>query len=264
MDVARTRAVFFDAGGTLIYLDRRFLVERLAGHGLVVDEAGFAAADRAATRHAVELMRTGRAGDDASRWRAYGRRLLTELGCGPLVMAQIGSAIRARHEAGLLWSYVEPGTIETLEQMRARGYRLAIVSNADGRVASFLARAGLADVFDAIIDSGEVGVEKPDPGIFRIACERVGVEPHEAVHIGDILEIDVVGARAAGVTPILFDPHDAFVDVECTRIGAIPELLDRFTGALRPAPPAACDADFGVRGAVLRSSGDGDRRVAGL
>jgi HAD superfamily hydrolase (TIGR01662 family) len=230
MQPGRVRAVFFDAGGTLIYLDRRFLIERLAGHGLDVDDATFIAADRDATRHAVELMRTGQAVDDTSRWRAYGRRLLRTLGCGPITTMRVGRAIRARHAEGLLWSHIEPGTPETLRTLRARGYRLAVVSNADGRVASFLEHAGLDACFDEIIDSSEVGVEKPDPGIFRIACERVGVEPAHAVHIGDILEIDVVGARAAGVHPILFDPHDAFPDPDCDRIRAIPDLLERLPG----------------------------------
>jgi HAD superfamily hydrolase (TIGR01549 family) len=237
------RAICFDAGGTLIYLDRRFLIERVAGHGIVIDNARFAAADRVATRHAVELMRNGLATDDAGRWRAYGQRLLSELGLGADATAEIGQAIRERHEEGLLWSWVEPGTADTLAALRERGYTLVVVSNADGRVADFLERAGLASHFHAIIDSGAIGIEKPDPRIFRIACEHAGVAPHEAVHVGDILEIDVVGAVAAGVRPILFDPHDAFTDVEYDRIAAIPALLDLFPAAGLSAARAAGRGD---------------------
>lgn len=231
MEAARTRAVFFDAGGTLIYIDRRFVIEQLTAQGLDVDAAAFSAADRNATRHAVELMRSGMASDDASRWRAYGEKLLGELGCGPAEMLAVRRALRVRHEEGMLWSHVEPGTAETLDALRTRGYQLVVVSNADGRVASFLERAGLAPFFHDIIDSGVVGVEKPDPGIFRVACERIAVRPDEAVHVGDILEIDVFGARAAGVRPVLFDPHDTCVEPDCERIGTIPELLDLLSPA---------------------------------
>jgi putative hydrolase of the HAD superfamily len=230
------RAVFFDAGGTLIFLDREFLIRTLAAHGLPTDAAAFAAADRIATRHAVELMRSGHAADDASRWRAYGQRLLEELGCGPAELLSVRRAMRALHDEGLLWSYVEAGTAETLAELRARGFRLVVVSNADGRVARFLEVAGIADRFDAIIDSGIVGIEKPDPRIFRIACERIGVMPAEAVHVGDILEIDVHGARAAGIRPILFDPHGACAAADCERIAALGELVTLLPPAAARAP----------------------------
>jgi HAD superfamily hydrolase (TIGR01509 family) len=227
------RAVFFDAGGTLIYLDRRFIIERLADHGLDISDEAFAAADRVATTHAVQLMRSGIATDDASRWREYGARLLRELGCGAAALADVADAVRERHREGRLWTHVEPGTVELLDELRGRGFILVIVSNADGRVADFLRLAGLAERFADIIDSGIVGVEKPDPRIFRIACERAGVRPDQAVHVGDIAEIDVVGASGAGVAPILFDPHGTCEDATCTRISALAELA-----ALLPASAA--------------------------
>jgi putative hydrolase of the HAD superfamily len=230
----QVRAVFFDAGGTLIYIDRHFLIERLARHGIRVDERTFVAADRVAGAHAVSLMKSGVATNDATRWRAYGERLLRELGCGRLAMIDLARAVRTRHGEGRLWTHVEPGTAELLAGLRARGYKLVVVSNADGRVADFLRIGGLADHFDAIVDSGAVGVEKPDPGIFRIACEHAGVAPHEAVHVGDIYEIDVLGARAAGVHPILFDEYDGVYDDSCTRIVRLDEL-----NALLPGPAAA-------------------------
>jgi putative hydrolase of the HAD superfamily len=229
----QVRAVFFDAGGTLIYLDRRFLMDQVEAQGIAVTEPEFLAADRAATAHAVEQMRDGTAVNDRDRWGAYLVRLFDELGCGSASVDTIVPAIAARHAAGALWTYVEPGTAELLDALRRRGYTLIIVSNADGRVADFLHRAGLAEHFDAIVDSGAVGIEKPDPGIFRIALEQAGVAPHEAVHIGDILEIDVVGARAAGVHPVLFDPHGTAKANGVPIITALAELLDLLPGMHR-------------------------------
>jgi HAD superfamily hydrolase (TIGR01509 family) len=248
------RAVFFDAGGTLIHPDRRFLMERIARHGLVVDDAAFLAADRVATAHAVALMKTGAAHDDATRWRAWGGMLLRTLGCDARALDDVAGALRARHLEGLLWTRVEDGAAEVLGTLRDRGYTLVIVSNADGRVADFLAHAGLAAYFDAIVDSGIVGVEKPDPRIFEVACDRAGVAPGEAVHIGDILEIDVAGATAAGVRPILFDPYGTATDAACLRITALDELADLLAGAPAGAQRAA------ERAGVMNRAGRAKRR----
>jgi len=235
----RVRAVFFDAGGTLIFFDRRFLLDVVRAQGVDVADHAFIDADRAATAHAAERMRSGHASDDLARWRAYGERLLQELGCGESAAEAVGEALRERHLAGTLWTHVEPGTAALLELLRERGYSLYIVSNADGRMADFLRLAGLLEHFDEVFDSAIVGAEKPDPAIFRHACERAGIEPEEAIHVGDILEFDVLGARAAGVHPVLFDPYATFGDVDCTRIAALGEL----TGLLPGAPSHACAAD---------------------
>ena len=68
-----------------------------------------------------------------------------------------------------------------------------------GRVESFLRHVGITKYLDFVVDSGLVGVEKPDPRIFEIALERAQVRKDEVVHVGDVYEVDVVGARAAGI-----------------------------------------------------------------
>ena len=102
---------------------------------------------------------------------------------------------------------MRPGTYEALERLKSAGFKLAIVSNADGRVAGDAQRFGLAPFFDAIIDSQVVGVDKPNPRIFHIALERLGVAADEARFAGDIYAIDIVGARAAGIDARLIDQH---------------------------------------------------------
>ena len=73
------------------------------------------------------------------------------------------------------------------------------MSNAEGQVEADAKRFGLAKFFDVIIDSQVVGVEKPDPRIFQLALERLGVGPDEVQFTGDIYSIDIEGARAAGI-----------------------------------------------------------------
>ena len=84
--------------------------------------------------------------------------------------------------------------------------RRAVVSNSDGRAEEGLAAAGLLEWFELVIDSQLVGFEKPDPRIFHAALERMGLAPAEALYVGDIYEVDVVGARGAGLDVILLDP----------------------------------------------------------
>jgi HAD superfamily hydrolase (TIGR01509 family) len=130
----------------------------------------------------------------------------------------------AIHREATLWRVVRPGTFETLEAFKSAGYRLAIVSNAEGQVEADAKRFGLAPFFDVIIDSHIVGVAKPDPRIFQIALERLGVAPDEVRFAGDIYSIDVEGARAAGIEARLVDQHRRYTWVEHEKIRHIGEL----------------------------------------
>ena len=218
------RAVFLDAGGTIIHLDRAFILDALASRGLHRTEEQFRTADEAARRRVGVILRSGDASDDTSRWHAYTQTMLHELSCSGADADYVRDLVSQRHRAGTLWSMIIDGTAEALETLRNRGLTLGVVSNADGRVARFIEHAGLLDHVDFVIDSGAVGVEKPDPEIFRIACERAGVQPHETVHVGDIYEIDVLGARAAGIRAVLIDPDERHTNSDCDRIHSITEL----------------------------------------
>jgi putative hydrolase of the HAD superfamily len=220
------RAVFLDAGGTLIHLDRAYILQCLAERGLERTEAQFRAADAAARRRVGEIVANGGPSDDASRWVAYGATLLAKLDCQGEHASAMRQLVLKRHIEGRLWTHTEEGTLQALQRLRDAGYILGVVSNADGRVASFLEYAGLTDVLDFVVDSGAVGVEKPDPRIFQLACERAGVTPAEAVHVGDVYEIDVVGAQAAGVHPLLIDPDGVHTNAGCDRIAGIVDLPD--------------------------------------
>jgi len=91
-----------------------------------------------------------------------------------------------------------PGAIETVVGLRARGLELAVVSNWDVWLAEHLERIGAASLFSAIATSADAGAAKPDPAVFRLGLERLGVEPGRALHVGDEPE-DEEGARAAGM-----------------------------------------------------------------
>ncbi len=139
-----------------------------------------------------------------------------------MVRLRLGRALAAVMTS--LWRAPVEDCAETLGRLREAGYRLGIVSNSDGALERSFEEIGLSRYFETIVDSGAVGVEKPDPEIFRIALRRLGVPPEEALYVGDLPAVDVVGAQAAGIAPVLIDPAELFPDVGVPRITAFLEL----------------------------------------
>lgn len=97
-------------------------------------------------------------------------------------------------------------TLPCLDWLRAAGLKLAAVTNASGshqRVK--LERLGISRFFDTVVIAGELGVAKPDPLIFHTACARLDVPVDAAIHVGDLLDADAIGARDAGLHGVWLD-----------------------------------------------------------
>lgn len=115
--------------------------------------------------------------------------------------------------------------LSTLEILKGQKLILGLLTNAEKDVVSVCDKLGLNAYLDFSVTSGEVGSEKPKPAIFLAALERAGVEASEAIHVGDQYNIDVVGARGVGITPILIDRYDIFPEIDdCPRIHGLNEL----------------------------------------
>jgi HAD superfamily hydrolase (TIGR01509 family) len=175
-----------------------------------------------ATR-AMERMR----GADRDRATAYLETLFTLAGVPPARLGEVRTCLAGLHEARHLWCSTAAGTRETLDRLRAAGLRLGVVSNSDGRVEAALTAAGLRDCFEVVIDSALFGAEKPDPAIFRAALEALGVAPEEALYVGDLYEVDVLGARAAGIEAILLLPETAAAPDGVRRVASLAALADQ-------------------------------------
>src|SRR5262249_46958294 len=111
-----------------------------------------------------------------------------------------------------------------LRALRARGLKLVVVSNANGRLRHLFDRIGLADLVDVLFDSFEEGVEKPDPRLFHIALEKSHARPETTLHVGDLYNVDVVGARAAGLHAMLVDIAGLYDGYDCPRVRSFAEL----------------------------------------
>jgi FMN phosphatase YigB (HAD superfamily) len=192
------RAMFFDAGNTLIHMDYRAIAAALAAQGINV---GAADVQRAEWRARVRLDASfggATSTESPDTGERYMRYLLDELGVRDPAVVTALSAWRRGYNAPIgLWTEGEPEAEAALRLARARGLRTACISNSNGTVAAILEGLGLARHLDFVIDSSQVGVEKPDPRIFRMALGRgAGVAATEAVYVGDLYSIDVVGARS--------------------------------------------------------------------
>jgi REG-2-like HAD superfamily hydrolase len=219
------KAVLFDAGNTLIWLDHPYVVEALREHGVETTMEELMAAEYDAKLLFDQLARGGEL-DDRARGRMFFAEIFRRVGVPESEFPALAQRLFARHAEKNLWGNVRERTVETLEELRRRGYRLGVISNADGRAEQALDAVGLREHFELVVDSGLVGIDKPDPRIFHHALEQMGVAPAEAVYVGDIYEIDVQGARAAGMRAILIDPLWKWDDRDCERIRGIHDLLD--------------------------------------
>lgn len=125
---------------------------------------------------------------------------------------------------------INPEASDVLHSLTSAGYRLGLITNRHHPVDDYLNDVELIDFFEMILTAGEVGIWKPEKGIFQHALNLLDISPTQAVYIGDNYYADVVGAQAAGILPILLDPDGNFGDVDCDvirNLGEIQETLNR-------------------------------------
>ncbi|MDP6372065.1 MAG: HAD-IA family hydrolase [Vicinamibacterales bacterium] len=230
----RLKTIFLDAGNTIVTMELSYLVEALEAAGIACDPVALRRAEAAARPVVSAALPTLRSTETMGTFEFYLREMLTRVSLTP---AQSGETVaRLAHDLAPLidrvgrvafWSHVLPGVPEALAGLRARGLNLTVVSNSDGTVERLLTEVGLRPFFDAVIDSRVVGYEKPDPRIFTHALETVGATAATTLHVGDLYEADVVGARAAGLHALLLDPFDDWPDVDCPRAADLTALVAR-------------------------------------
>jgi putative hydrolase of the HAD superfamily len=114
-----------------------------------------------------------------------------------------------------------------LGELRDLGLRLTVVSNANGTLCAHMKRIGLGELLDCVLDSYDERVEKPDPRLFEIALDRSRARRETTIHVGDLYNIDVVGARRAGLRAVLVDEADLRPEADCPRIRSLDELVTR-------------------------------------
>ena len=221
---ARPRAIFFDAGNTLIRIDYAAIAAQLATLGARVAAEDLQRSEwRARVRLDDELFAGGRVSTESRT--TLGRYLEHTLaGVGitdePTLRAMANWRGRYNPPVGI-FNTAEPAAAGALAAARAAGLVTGVISNSNGSIAGLMESLGFLPSLDVVLDSGVVGVEKPDPRIFRLALERARVEARDAVYVGDLYSIDVLGARSVGMSAILIDPGACWGARDCP---AVPDV----------------------------------------
>lgn len=221
------RTVFLDAGGVLLFPNWTRVSEALGRQGIGVAAEALAAAEPRARKQLDNGSTIGTT-TDASRGWLFFDLILQQAGLSLSDRTNAAlSELHAYHQAHNLWELVPDGVRPALAALRDHGLQLVVVSNANGTLRAHMDRIGLASLVDLVVDSCDEGVEKPDPRLFEIALARSGSRAESTIHVGDIYQVDVIGARAAGIRPVLLDESGQHAGADCTRIRSLQELVDR-------------------------------------
>lgn len=220
------QAIFFDAGNTLLHTAFG-RVERtrkaLASKGL---EFTSEIVEESIAQVEGELLGPDEPwiGTDEQEdhfWQAYYPRILGVLGVSD------GGGELARHlkreTFWVKWCVVYPEVHSVLEALQGR-YKLGVISNAFPSMWSALDRLGLSRYFQSITISADVGVRKPDPLIYRMALESLGVAPRDSIFVDDV-EGNVIAAVGLGMTAFIIDRSGHHRDADCQRIESLEEIV---------------------------------------
>jgi len=219
--------IFLDAGGVLLFPNWSRISTTLAQYGVDVSPEALARAEPYARRMLDDQQVIGST-TDASRGWLFFDLILEKAGVPPSEATREAlTDLHAYHRQHNLWEFVPEPVRPALEQLRDLGLRLTVVSNANGTLCAHMKRIGLDSLLDCVLDSYDERVEKPDPRLFEIALDRSRARRETTIHVGDLYNIDVVGARSAGLRAVLVDEADLRPDADCPRIRSLDELVAR-------------------------------------
>lgn len=229
------RAALFDAGDTLLHWNvhkrERFLwLCQQVGVPLPDDTATRLRAARAAEQFFYRELQRPDSWSEAW-WVDHSAAGLAQLGTVPAPRARELALRIGRLRSSLPNHFVlDPDAMPLLAELRARGFKIGLVSNWDGTLAETCAAAGLTEYIDYIGDSTVFGQAKPSAAFFEHVLSQLGAKPSDAFHVGDHYDADVAGARAAGVTPILldvFEYEERHCELRVRGLNEVPDVLTR-------------------------------------
>jgi putative hydrolase of the HAD superfamily len=239
MNPKSIKAIFFDFDGTLRHSDPssmetfyRFAAEE----GYATTPQQRLHGERWVNEYWAEseelqqdLTRFGPWQDNGEFWLNHARRHLLALGSPEVQARELASNVtqRMRSEYNPV-DCVRADVPPVLGNLRKAGFTLAVVSNRSHPYDELMTSLDLTQFFEFWIAAGELGTFKPDPAVLQHAAERAGVKADQTVYVGDNYYADVLGARAAGMHPVLFDPKSVYPEVDCLVIRDITHLEPLF------------------------------------
>jgi HAD superfamily hydrolase (TIGR01509 family) len=215
--MAEQSVIFFDVGNTLLFPNRSKMLAPIASDRHPTLEQ-WQALERRTKIEFDRGIESGRV--DRGFWWIFHTYLLNDLNEGRDGLVQ--DLVRNTRDSAN-WDQLLPSTRAVLERIRQK-YRIAVISNADGKIENVLSRCGIADCFESITDSGIVGFEKPRAEIFEAALRTMNVRADQSLYVGDVYSVDYIGATNAGMHAILFDVAGAYRERPEPRVETLAQL----------------------------------------
>jgi putative hydrolase of the HAD superfamily len=219
-------AILFDAGGVLVLPDPTVIGPLLAPYG------GDPSIDAHRRAHYAAMAAKSHTAGIESDWVEYNVAYVRSVGVDPDLVGHAAEVLDHTRSAHL-WRWPIPETQRALVALAEQGVPMGVVSNASGQIEEVLRVTNICQAGDGpcipmrvIVDSHLVGVAKPDPRIFEFALPHFGeFERSRIAYVGDSVIMDVGGAAAAGLHPILLDPHDDHAGADFHRVRSVEDLL---------------------------------------
>ncbi|MFN2462309.1 MAG: HAD family hydrolase, partial [Candidatus Dormibacteria bacterium] len=233
----RPRVICFDMGYTLLRhvpTGAELYRHVLSAEGLEFALEEIERAHGPARELYIRATREGRdfeASMDLARefWTEYNTLVLAGLGVEAERLAQVVQSVYRYSWGADCWQ-AYPDALPALRELKTLGIRMAIVSNFVDTLQSLCDASGLTPFFETIVASVDAGAMKPDGRIWATTLRRMGVEAADTWHVGDNYWADVLGARAAGLTPVLVDREGHVPRPDCACVGGLSELVDLVRG----------------------------------
>lgn len=216
--------LLLDAGGTVLFPNQRMVHEIILQNGYDIREEQLQLWMTRFIHHFDELLRS----DGGQPHLGFYEWVLEQAGVDPQHIPALTMRLEQADAQNSLWNFSYPWVYDTLARLTTQGYRMSIISNADGRVEMELGKAGLRPYFQKVFDSKLVGYAKPDVRLFQHALTALGLRPAECLFVGDLYYVDVLGANRTGMAAVHLDPYglyDGWAGYRIPNIAALPDFL---------------------------------------
>jgi len=164
--------------------------------------------------------------DSENFWVEYSRRHLIAAGASPEWAGEHAADVSAHMGEMYKPESIVPDDVRrTLPKLKEGGYYMAVLSNREKPFLDIMESHDLAPFFEFSLAAGEVDIYKPNPGVFEHALKRANLTAQDVAYVGDNYFADIIGARRAGLLPVLYDPNNIFPEADCITIKSFDELI---------------------------------------
>ena len=212
----KINTIIFDVGHTLLFPDAGFLFQ-LASPFIKLNEQEFQRIGAITKEKAYRQ-------EPRNPFKLWFSQWMLQAGVRSEDLPGLLLGIQKRHAEKHLWSMPEPDVPQILIDLRDAQYKLGIISNSDGSVGPLLEEFGFDTYFECILDSGVIGIEKPDARIFLMDLEKMHSSPEESLYVGDHVLFDIKAAQSVGMQAVLIDPFDVVSDSPAPKIQRLSQL----------------------------------------